>query len=382
MTIAIDFVGINIGSGTKTYNINFCNELEAINLNEEIIIFVCKNYINQISFEEKKNPKIKYILKPNFFSNILLRLIWMQFFLPFELKFRGVKKLYSPMNFCPIFAKLFKIKVVLALHSNLPWVYFNLMPGNLFRNFITKKLMEMSIFTCEMLIVDSYFARDQIANILKLNKDKIQVIYLGIDKKYLSLENSKNFISTLDYNKKYIISVLSCVKYHNILNLLKAYKILINEIDFEIKFVLVLQILDKEYFNKLNEFIKKNFEINKIIIMTNIDSKNLVNLYKYSQLYVFSSYCEVFGLTSLEAMSQGCPVLISSTSALPEINDKAADYFNPDDVLEIKNKIKKNLTDRNFRSNLIKNGNFHFKKFNWQHNVSKTLSVISNINTN
>ncbi len=80
MTIAIDFVGINIGSGTKTYNVNFCNELETINLNEEIIIFVCKNYINQISFEEKKNPKIKYILKPNFFSNILLRLIWMQFF--------------------------------------------------------------------------------------------------------------------------------------------------------------------------------------------------------------------------------------------------------------------------------------------------------------
>ena len=67
------------------------------------------------------------------------------------------------------------------------------------RNFITKKLMEMSIFTCEMLIVDSYFARDQIANILKLNKDKIQVIYLGIDNKYLSLKKSKNFLSTLDY---------------------------------------------------------------------------------------------------------------------------------------------------------------------------------------
>ena len=49
MTIAIDFVGINIGSGTKTYNVNFCNELETINLNEEIIIFVCKNYINQIA---------------------------------------------------------------------------------------------------------------------------------------------------------------------------------------------------------------------------------------------------------------------------------------------------------------------------------------------
>jgi len=382
MTIAIDFVGINIGSGTKTYNVNFCNELEVTNLKEDIIIFVCKNYINQISFGEKKNSKIKYILKPNFFSNTLIRLIWMQFILPFELKLRKVKKLYSPMNFCPIFTKFSKIKVVLALHSNLPWVYFNLMPGNLFRNFITKKLMEMSIFTCQTLIVNSYFARDQIANILKLNKDKIQVIYLGIDRKYLSIENSKNFLSTLDYNKKYMISVLSCVKYHNILNLLKAYKILIKEIDFEIKFVLVLQILDKKYFNILNEFINKNFDRNKIIIMNNIDTINLVNLYKHSQLYIFSSYCEVFGLTSLEAMSQGCPVLISNTSALPEINDKAADYFNPDDIFEIKNKMLKNLTDINFRLNLIKTGNFHFKKFNWKNNISKTLSTIYSISAN
>ena len=116
--------------------------------------------------------------------------------------------------------------------------------------------------------------------------------------------------------------------------------------------------------------------------MTNIDSKNLVNLYKYSQLYIFSSYCEVFGLTSLEAMSQGCPILISNTSALPEINDKAADYFNPDDILEIKNKIKKNLTNVNFRSDLIKIGNFHFKKFNWKNNISKTLSAIYCNNTN
>jgi len=379
MTIAIDFVGTNTGSGTKTYNINFCNELEASNLKENIIIFICKNYVNQINFGKTKNSKIQYILKPNIFYNIFIRLIWMQLVLPFELKFRGIKKLYSPMNFCPILSRLFKIKVILALHSNLPWVYFNLMPGNLVRNFITKKFMELSITICETLIVDSYFAKNEIANILKLNKDKIKVIYLGIDRKFLSSENSKSFIDNFDYKEKYIVSVLSCVKYHNILNLLKAYKILIKEIDFEIKFVLVLQILDKKYFNTIQSFVKNNFEKNNIILINNIESKNLLNLYKYSQLYVFTSYCEVFGLTSLEAMSQSCPVLISETSALPEINSNAADYFNPDDIIEIKDKIKKNLTDKNFRSNLIKNANIHFKKFSWKDSINKTLQVIDSV---
>ena len=81
----------------------------------------------------------------------------------------GVKKIYSPMNFCPILSKLFNIKIILALHSNLPWIFFHLMPGNIIRNLLTRKLMEFSISACETLIVDSYFAKEEIANILKIN---------------------------------------------------------------------------------------------------------------------------------------------------------------------------------------------------------------------
>ena len=377
MTIAIDFVGTNIGSGTKTYNINFCNELESISLKENIIVYLSKEYFKQLNFKQDKNSKIKYIIKSNIFSNTFFRLFWMQFILPFELKIMGVKKLYSPMNFCPIFSKLFNIKIILTLHSNLPWVFFNLMPGNIIRNLLTRKLMEFSISACKILIVDSYFAKEEISNILKIKKDKIKVIYLGIDKKYLSSECSKNFVERFNYNEKYIISVLSCVRYHNILNLLKAFKILINEIDFNIKLVLILQILDKKYYEVLNSYIVSNFEKDEVTIINNIESNKLPNFYKYSQLYVFSSYCEVFGLTSLEAMAQGCPALISNTSALPEINGTASDYFDPDNIVDIKNKIKKILIDENHKSNLIKNGETHIKKFTWQNNVKKTLEIIN-----
>ena len=376
MTIAIDFVGTNTGSGTKTYNINFCNELETISLKENVIVYLSKEYFKQINFNQNKNLKITYIVKSNIFSNIFFRLLWMQFILPFELKIMGVKKLYSPMNFCPILSKLFNIKIILALHSNLPWVFFHLMPGNIIRNLLTRKLMEFSISACETLIVDSYFAKEEIANILKIKKDKIKVIYLGIDKKYLSSECSENFVETFNYSEKYIISVLSCVRYHNILNLLKAFKILINEIDFNIKLVLILQILDKKYYEVLNNYIVSNFDKDEVTIINNIESNKLPNFYKYSQLYVFSSYCEVFGLTSLEAMTQGCPVLISNTSALPEINGIASDYFDPDNIVDIKNKIKKILIDENHKSNLIKNGEDHVKKFTWQNNVEKTLAAI------
>ena len=75
-------------------------------------------------------------------------------------------------------------------------------------------------------------------------------------------------------------------------------------------------------------------------------------------------------------MAQGCPILISNTSALPEINGTASDYFDPDNIVEIKDKIKKILIDENHKSNLTKNGKNQVKKFTWQNNVKKTLEII------
>ena len=380
MTIAIDFVGTNLGSGTKTYNINFCNELTSIDLTQNIKIFICKNYLKEIEREINENNQIEYIIKPNFLSITFLRFLWMQFIFPFQLKLMGVTKLYSPMNFSPLITKLLNIKVILCLHSNLPWVYFDLMPGNLVRNFITRKMMELSIKSCDLLIVDSHFAKKEIIEILKLDLKKIEVVYLNINKKYFSLIDNKKIIKNFNYESKYILSVMSCVRYHNIINLLKAYRKLTRDLDFNIKLVLVLQILDKNYFLEIEKFIKSNFTENQIVIFSNLSSDNLPNLYRYAELYVFTSYCEVFGLTSLEAMSQKTPVVISNKSSLPEINGNAAIYFDPDDVSEIANSLKMTLIDNSLKQKLIEEGIAQLKKYNSKDNIKKTIRIIENIN--
>lgn len=374
MTIGIDVIGTHLGSGTKTYNLNFCDYLSKQNLNEKIYIFTTNKYINSI--DKNINSKICYIIKPAILSNIFFRIIWMQFFLPFELKKLKISKFYSPMNMGPIFLKFFKIKSILALHSNLPWVYFDKMPGNYFRNFFTKYLMELSIFSCDKLIVDSKFAKDEIVQKLDINKNKVSVVYLGIDKKYLNRSKSDYFIKDFEY-KNYILSVLSCVKYHNIINLLKSFKLLKKEKkEDNLKFVLVVQILDKKYFSEIRDFISKNFLKDDVIFFHNLDNNYLVNLYQKASFYIFSSYCEVFGLTSLEAMSQGCPVLISKKSAMPEINGDAAEYFDPDDENQIKDSMNKILSNLDYRNELINKGHVHYKKFNWTETVSKTLSIL------
>ena len=136
MNLAIDMIANNLGSGTKTYNINFCKHLNNFQTQKKIFIFITKDYLDSIDLSQ--NPNIKYIVKPSFLSNIFFRIIWMQLILPFELKFLRVNQLFSPMNIGPLCLRFFNIKLVLALHSNLPWVFFNKMPGNIVRNYFTK----------------------------------------------------------------------------------------------------------------------------------------------------------------------------------------------------------------------------------------------------
>jgi glycosyltransferase involved in cell wall biosynthesis len=374
MALAIDMVGTHLGSGTKTYNLNFCNYINYQNLNEKIYIFITKDYLNYVKLDY--NPKIIYIIKSKIFSNTFFRILWMQFILPFELKKLKIQKLYAPMNMGPIFLKSFNIKLILGLHSNLPWVYFHKMPGNFFRNIFTKLLMEKSIFACDTLIVDSKFAKNEIINLLKIKEDKVFAIHLGIDKKYLNSDINKYYLNNFEY-KNYIISVLSCVKYHNIINLLKAFKLLKQKKNIDLKFVFVLQILDKNYFSTIKDFISNNFEKGEIVFLHNLDNKYLVNLYRKATFYIFSSYCEVFGLTSLEAMSQGCPVLISKRSALPEINGEAAEYFDPNNNNKIKESMYKILSDVNYRNDIIAKGRIHYKKFRWEKTVRETIKILS-----
>ena len=171
---------------------------------------------------------------------------------------------------------------------------------------------------------------------------------------------------------------MSCVRYHNILNIIKAIKNLKETKNIDLHLVLVTQVLDKGYFQEIKNFVDQNNLNQNITFKYNIDNNYLIELYKNSKLYIFSSYCEVFGLTSLEAMSQGCNVLLSNTSALKEINANSADYFDPDDINNISTKILKNLYDSNHRRFILENSKIHLKKFSWFNTVNQTLNIIEN----
>ena len=377
--IAFNLLGTQKNSGTKTFNINFFKETINFNHDNKIIIYVPKFYLNHQSLES--SDKIKIIVKSKLFDNFLIRFIWLQIIFPIELKIKNVKVLFSSSNYSPFLLKILNIKSVLFVHSVLPWSYFNLMPGNRIKNFFIKKMMEISIFTSNLIIVPSNFAKINFIKKLNIDPKKIAVINLGAD--HISInKNNDDKLMSFDYSQNYILSVISCVKYHNILNLLKSYKNFLDQTNYEVKFVLVLSILDKKYFEILKDFVKNNFNKEQVIFLPNLENKYLSNIYKNSSLYIFTSYSETFGLTSLEAMHFGIPLLISNTSSIYEINGDIPEYFDPDNISEIKNKLVKIFELKNNRSqiNFDKNKkNEHLKNYLWKNTFNNTYKILQKI---
>lgn len=68
------------------------------------------------------------------------------------------------------------------------------------------------------------------------------------------------------------------------------------------------------------------------IIMTGyLSDAEVKAIYTRAKAFIFPSYFEGFGLPPLEALSCGCPIIISEASCLPEIYGGCAHYINPDD---------------------------------------------------
>lgn len=116
--------------------------------------------------------------------------------------------------------------------------------------------------------------------------------------------------------------------------------------------------------------------VNKAVIFTDFVSEGGLRwLYEHCAAYVFPSLSEGFGLPGLEAMQHGAPVVSSDATCLPEIYGQAAHYFDPLDVTAMADAINEVLTDKQLRTELIKNGHAQAKRYSWQRMAEQTLAV-------
>jgi glycosyltransferase involved in cell wall biosynthesis len=93
----------------------------------------------------------------------------------------------------------------------------------------------------------------------------------------------------------------------------------------------------------------------------------LHGLYQMAHGLVFPSQFEGWGLPITEAFDTGLPVAASNTTSIPEQTAGAALLFNPDDPQDIATALRRMLTEKGLRQNLILKGKIRSSELSWEH---------------
>ncbi len=96
-----------------------------------------------------------------------------------------------------------------------------------------------------------------------------------------------------------------------------------------------------------------------------VSDAELRALYEQALALVFPSFYEGFGLPPLEAMTCGCPVVISEQPALMEVCDDAVLHCRADDTDAIMHHMQALSSDENLRSRLKAAGDARAQRFTW-----------------
>jgi glycosyltransferase involved in cell wall biosynthesis len=110
-----------------------------------------------------------------------------------------------------------------------------------------------------------------------------------------------------------------------------------------------------------------------IIITGYVSDEDLPVLYQMSQLFLFPSLREGFGIPIIEAMACGVPVITSNTSSMPEVAGDAGHLIDPNKTDDIYKGMLKIMSDHTYKNELIQRGLKRSKQFSWNKMASQVL---------
>ena len=190
----------------------------------------------------------------------------------------------------------------------------------------------------KFIITDSEFTKKEFTRRLQINKDKIKVVYPYFDSSIFHPgESNIRDILNIGENEKILLSVAGDQPNKNIETVIRLLKLLPDNY----KLIRV---------GRNFGTIKLASELNlgkRVIFLGNVDSDMLANLYRGSDIFIFPSLFEGFGIPVLEAMASGIPVITSDRASLPEVVGDAGIVCDPFDLKFMRNSILE-ITENDF----------------------------------
>lgn len=162
----------------------------------------------------------------------------------------------------------------------------------------------------------------------------------------------------------YLLYVGNAHPHKNVENLIKAAEI--------IKIKLVLVGSDDFFYPRLPK--SKYVEV-----VGSVPNSQIADWFRHAAALVTASKMEGFGIPPLEAMSVGCPAIVSDIPVFHEVYGDAAVYFDQNDPQNIAEVIKKTISNKKLLSEMIKKGYSQAAKYSWQKMVKETYKIYVSI---
>ena len=206
----------------------------------------------------------------------------------------------------------------------------------------------------DRIIAISTSTKNDVIEFYGVDPNKIDVVYQPVNSIYYTQEAGvRPQLPKKVRDHEYMLYVGSINSRKNLLGIIKAMELLPQDL----RIPLIVVGNDREYKHEVLRYITAR-GLNNLIVFPSchIGTAQLRYLYSNAAMLVYPSFYEGFGLPVLEALLSKCPVVTSNISSLPEAAGPDSLLADPNDIGDISDKIRKVLTDSDFREKMIGKG--------------------------
>lgn len=251
-----------------------------------------------------------------------------------------------------------------------PWLYFLKRLGYLL-------LTRLIAIRASHIIVPSEFVKQDVSSKLSVGLDKISVTYEAVsgDLKEIVLSEAekRRLLGHFGLSQPFVVYTGSTYPHKNVERLIDAV-VRHNETK-EADLQLALIGARPVFWERMKKTVEEKKVGHFVKLLGFLDDTEVSKIYSLAFALVHPSKMEGFGLTGLEAMSVGLPVLASNASCLPEVYGQAALFFDPNSVSDLVDKLEKLIGDVDLRSKLSADGLKQARKYSWDKMARETISV-------